>query len=202
MNTVFPSIGGRRDRSDATRPMATGLRWRSRSVETLPGSALPELQMLSQQLVTELAHAKSTVAVAESCSAGALANSLSRAEGAGDVLAGGFVTYMPDAKTQLLGVPVALIETHSAVSRPVARAMAEGVLARTAADLALAITGITGPVPDDRGNPRGRVHIAAATRTGSGIECHCEFGAFPPPVLLDAALRIALAAGAEALKNS
>jgi nicotinamide-nucleotide amidase len=182
--------------------MAAARPWRTQSVETLPGSALPELQVLSQQLVTELVQARRMVAVAESCSAGALANSLSKAEGAGDALIGGFVTYMPAAKVQILGVPAALIENHSAVSAPVARAMADGVLARTAADLAIAITGVTGPVPDDRGNPRGRVHIAAATRLGRRIECHCEFGAFPPPVLLDAALRIALATAAETLKDS
>jgi len=201
MSEGLPSIIGRRDRSIATGQMATILTWRSQSVETLPGSSLPELQALSQQLVAALVHAKQTVAVAESCSAGALANGLSKAEGAGEALAGGFVTYMPAAKTRILGVPAALIETHSAVSRPVARAMVEGVLARTDADLALAITGVTGPVPDDRGNPRGRIHIAVATRTGEGIECHCEFGAFPPAVLLDAALRTALAVGAEALKS-
>lgn len=201
MIEALPSIEGHSDRSIVTGPMAAPLAWRSRSVETLPGSTLPELQALAQQLVTELVHAGQMVAVAESCSAGALANSLSNAEGAGDVLAGGFVTYMPVAKTQILGVPAALIETYSAVSRPVARAMAEGVLARTTADLALAITGVTGPVPDDRGNPRGRIHIAAATRIGKGIECHCEFGAFPPAVLLDAALRIALAVGAEVLQS-
>jgi len=202
MSEGLPSIRGRRDRSTLTEPLATILTWRSQSVETLPGSSLPELQALSQQLVAELVHAKQTVALAESCSAGALANSLSKAEGAGEVLAGGFVTYMSAAKTRILGVPAALIETHSAVSRPVARAMAEGVLARTAADLALVIAGVTGPVPDDRGNPRGRIHIAAATRTGGGIECRCEFGAFPPAVLLDAALQIALVVGSEALKGS
>jgi|GEM_PF-88088 len=201
MSEGLPPIRGHRDRSIVTGPMAAALPWRSRSVDTLPGSTLPELQALAQQLVTELVHAKQMVAVAESCSAGALATSLSKAEGAGDVLAGGFVTYMPAAKTQILGVPAALIETHSAVSRPVARAMAEGALARTTADLAVAITGVTGPVPDDRGNPRGRIHVAAATRIGKGIECHCEFGAFPPAVLLDAGLRIALAIGTEILQS-
>ncbi|RXT50440.1 hypothetical protein B6S44_22820 [Bosea sp. Tri-44] len=175
--------------------------WRSRAVEALPGSGLPELQELSQRLVVELAHAGLRVAVAESCSAGALANSLAKAEGAGDVLFGGFVTYLPEAKTRMLGVPAKLIETHSAVSRPVARAMAEGALAKTTADLALAITGVTGPVPDDRGNPRGRVYIAVVTRSGDGIDCHCEFGAFPPAVLLDSALRTVLSLGLDALKT-
>jgi len=177
------------------------LSWRSRSVEALPGSGLPELQGLSQRLVTELVHAGLLVAVAESCSAGALANCLSKAEGAGDVLIGGFVTYMAIAKIGLLSIPADLIESHSAVSRPVARAMAGGVLASTPADLALALTGVTGPVADERGNPRGRVYIAAAMKGGDGMDCHCEFGAFPPAVLLDAALRTALALGSDLLKQ-
>ncbi|RXT46409.1 hypothetical protein B6S44_26755 [Bosea sp. Tri-44] len=175
--------------------------WRSRSVEALPGSDLPELQDLAQRLVTELGHAGLMVAVAESCSAGALANCLSKAEGAGDVLIGGLVTYMAIAKTGLLSVPADLIESHSAVSRPVVRAMASGVLASTPADLALALTGVTGPVADERGNPRGRVYIAAVMKGGVGIDCHCEFGAFPPAVLLDAALRTALALGTDLLKQ-
>ncbi|CAN7620409.1 CinA family protein [Bosea sp. LjRoot237] len=177
------------------------LSWCSRSVEALPGSGLPELQDLAQRLITELGHAGLMVAVAESCSAGTLANCLSKAEGAGDVLIGGFVTYMPIAKTGLLGVPADLIETHTAVSGPVARAMAGGVLASTPADLALALTGVTGPVADERGNPRGRVCIAAAMKGGEGMDCHCEFGAFPPPVLLDAALRTALAMGSDLLRR-
>lgn len=175
--------------------------WRSRSVETLPGASLPELQHLAQSFITELKEANLVVAVAESCSAGSLASCLAKAEGAGDALYGGFVTYLAAAKAELLDVPVSVIETHSAVSRPVARAMAEGVLANTAADLALAITGITGPVPDERGNPRGRVFIAAASKAGERIEYHCEFGPFPPPVLIDAVLRTAVALGLETLRS-
>lgn len=173
--------------------------WHKRSIETLPGSALPALQNLADRLVIELKNRKLTVAAAESCSAGALASTLAKADGANDVLIGGFVTYMSSAKTKILGVPEKLIAAHSAVSAPVARAMVNGVIEHAAADLALAVTGVTGPTPDDRGNPRGRVYIAAALH-GRGIECHCEFGAFPPPVLLDAALRTALATSLEALE--
>jgi nicotinamide-nucleotide amidase len=111
------------------------------------------------------------------------------------------VTYLAAAKTELLNVPARQIETHSAVSSPVARAMAEGVLANTVADLALATTGVTGPVPDERGNPRGRVFIAATSKRGERRECHCEFGPFPPPVLFDAAFRTAIALGREALRS-
>jgi len=180
--------------------MEPSFSWRTRSVETLPGATLPELSQLAEALIVELTGMKRTIATAESCTAGALANSLSRAEGAGIALLGGLVTYMDAAKTKVLGVPAKLIAAHSSVSAPVARAMTKGVLALTDADLALAITGVTGPVCDESGNPRGRVFIAVATTTGVGLESHCEFGAFPPPVLLDAALRTALALGLEALK--
>jgi len=179
--------------------MTLSIAWRMRSLEALPGSTLPQLANLAQRLISALVATERTVACAESCSAGALANSLALCDGAGDVLIGGFVTYMASAKTDLLGVPAALIETHSAVSRPITRALAEGVLDRTAADLALAVTGVTGPVPDERGNPRGRIYLAAATRSGHGVDCHCEFGNSSPTVLVDAALRTVLALGEEAL---
>lgn len=178
--------------------MDTEISWRTRSVEALPGARLAELSELAEALIIELARTKRTIAVAESCTAGALATSLSRAEGAGGVLIGGFVTYMSLAKTRILGVPAKLISAHSAVSAPVARAMARGVLTIAEASLAIAVTGVTGPASDDNGNPRGRVFIAAANNRGEGLECHCEFGAFPPAVLLDAALRTALSIGLEA----
>lgn len=178
--------------------MDSSISWRTRSIEALPGARLPELSELAEALIIELGRTKRTLAVAESCTAGALATSLSRAEGAGGVLIGGFVTYMSLAKTRMLGVPATLISAHSAVSAPVARAMARGVLATTEASLTIAVTGVTGPVSDECGNPRGRVFIAAANDAGQGLECHCEFGAFPPAVLLDAALRTALSIGCEA----
>lgn len=180
--------------------MDTQFSWRTRSVETLPGSALPEISELAEALIIKLIRMKATIAVAESCTAGGLAHCLSRAEGAGGALLGGFVTYMSCAKTRMLDVPAKLIAAHSAVSGPVTREMAKSVLARTDATLALAITGVTGPICDDCGNPRGRVFIASASNSGRGLECHCEFGAFPPTVLLDAALRTALAVGIDALK--
>ncbi|MCV9937148.1 nicotinamide-nucleotide amidohydrolase family protein [Boseaceae bacterium BT-24-1] len=163
--------------------------WRSRAVEVLPGASMPELALMAELLVGELTRAGLRLAVAESCTAGALANTISTVEGAGKVLYGGFVTYQAAAKTHLLGVPPATIEACSSVSLNVARAMALGIFERTEADLALSITGVTGPVEDDRGNPRGRVYIAAARRRAAHLDCHCEFGPFPTAVLLDAALR-------------
>lgn len=110
-----------------------------------------------------------TVVTAESCTAGALATRLADTPGAGDVLLGGFVTYAKAAKTALLGVPEALIADETAVSRAVAEAMARGARAASGADVAVAITGVTGPEPDADGNPVGLMHIAVVAAEGAAL---------------------------------
>ncbi|MCV7413227.1 competence/damage-inducible protein A [Mycobacterium florentinum] len=85
------------------------------------------------------------IATAESCTAGLVAARLTDRPGSSDYVMGGVVSYSNDAKIQLLGVDAALIETHGAVSEPVAEAMAAGALERFGADTAVAITGIAGP---------------------------------------------------------
>lgn len=107
-----------------------------------------------------------TLATAESCTGGALAFLLSDAPGASEVLHGGFVVYSKANKTVSLGVPAALIAAHSAVSAQVAQAMAHGALERSPADIAVAVTGVAGPEPDEDGNPVGLVYLAAASRSG------------------------------------
>ncbi len=105
-----------------------------------------------------------TIVTAESCTGGLLAAVLAEAPGAGKQLEGGFVTYTKDQKTIALGVSRALLGRESAVSEAVARAMAEGALARSVADISVAITGVAGPASDEDGNPVGLVHIASARR--------------------------------------
>ncbi|HEY7662724.1 MAG TPA: nicotinamide-nucleotide amidohydrolase family protein [Xanthobacteraceae bacterium] len=105
-----------------------------------------------------------TIITAESCTSGLLASVLSQAPGAGELLDGGFVTYTKRHKTRALGVPAELLRRRGAVCDEVAVAMAEGALARSAADLAAAITGVAGPEPDEDGNPVGLVCIAVARR--------------------------------------
>jgi nicotinamide-nucleotide amidase len=90
------------------------------------------------------------IATAESCTAGLVAARLTDRPGSSEYVAGGVVAYSNDAKTDLLGVDPALIETHGAVSEPVAEAMAQGALSRFGADTSVAITGIAGP---DGGTP-------------------------------------------------
>lgn len=105
-----------------------------------------------------------TVVAAESCTAGLLCQVLSDAAGAGEHFHGGFVTYTKEHKTNALGVLPQLLRQKGAVCREVARAMAEGALARSSAALAVAITGVAGPEPDEDGNPVGRVCLAVARR--------------------------------------
>ena len=105
------------------------------------------------------------IATVESCTGGLLAGALTSIAGSSDVVERGFVTYSNEAKSELVGVPAALIQSHGAVSEQVARAMAEGGVQRSPADIAVAVTGVAGPGGGTRDKPVGLVHIAAA-RTG------------------------------------
>jgi nicotinamide-nucleotide amidase len=100
------------------------------------------------------------IATAESCTGGAIAAACTARAGSSDWFERGFVTYSNAAKCEMLGVDGALIAAHGAVSEPVARAMAEGALARSPAQLALAVTGIAGPGGAVPGKPVGTVWLA------------------------------------------
>jgi nicotinamide-nucleotide amidase len=125
-----------------------------------------DAQKLAAQVVALAQERNLTLVTAESCTAGLLTHILSLAAGAGDILHGGFVTYTKDNKTKALGVSSTLLATETAVSRKVAEAMAIGALERSPADMALAVTGVTGPEPDEDGNPVGLVYVAVARRGG------------------------------------
>lgn len=117
-----------------------------------------------------------TIVTAESCTGGLISAYLTEVAGSSDVVERGFVTYSNAAKTELLGVPADLIEEHGAVSEEVARAMAEGALKHSGADVSVAVTGIAGPGGGSEEKPVGLVHIAAAKRGGSGHHLRCAFG--------------------------
>jgi len=104
-----------------------------------------------------------TLALAESCTGGLVAELLTGVPGASRSFFGGVVAYANGAKTQLLGVDAALIEAHGAVSEAVASAMAEGARTRFRSELALGITGIAGPDGGTREKPVGLVYIAVAS---------------------------------------
>lgn len=102
------------------------------------------------------------LSLAESCTGGLLGARLTDAAGASRFFAAGLTTYSNAAKTALLGVPESMVAEHGAVSEPVVRAMAEGARSATAADAALAITGVAGPDGGSPEKPVGTVWIAAA----------------------------------------
>jgi len=113
------------------------------------------------------------LATAESCTGGLIAGCLTSISGSSAMVDRGFVTYTNEAKTELLGVPAGLIADHGAVSEPVARAMADGALARSRAHIALAVTGIAGPNGGSPAKPVGLVYLAAASRSGeTRVERH------------------------------
>jgi nicotinamide-nucleotide amidase len=102
------------------------------------------------------------IVTAESCTGGLIAAACTAIAGSSDWFERGFVTYSNEAKAELLGVPMALIEAHGAVSDEVARAMAEGALLNSHAQLAVAVTGIAGPSGATPGKPVGTVWLAVA----------------------------------------
>ena len=104
------------------------------------------------------------LATAESCTGGLIAGLITSVPGSSDVLDCGFVSYSNDAKARMTGVPPELIAEHGAVSEEVARAMAEGALAHSAADIAVAVTGVAGPGGGTAAKPVGLVHCAAARK--------------------------------------
>jgi nicotinamide-nucleotide amidase len=117
---------------------------------------------LAQELLYKARAQGLRIATAESCSGGLVAALLTEIAGASDVFERGFVVYSNAAKSELLGVPEKLITAHGAVSEDVARAMAEGAVRHSAAQIAVSITGIAGPGGGTAEKPVGLVHIAAA----------------------------------------
>ena len=104
------------------------------------------------------------IAVAESCTGGLVCAALTEAQGSSDVFEAGFVTYSNETKMALLGVSEDVLDTFGAVSIAVAWGMAQGVLTRTRADVAVAITGIAGPGGGSERKPVGTVVFARAQR--------------------------------------
>ncbi len=115
------------------------------------------------------------ITTAESCTGGMVAAALTDLPGSSAMFDRGFVTYTNSAKMDLLGVSPTTLEGHGAVSEPTAHEMAKGTLARSQAQVAVAITGIAGPGGSDH-KPEGRVCFGLATAAGTTTET-VEFGA-------------------------
>ena len=134
------------------------------------------LLLLARVVLDDARRSGLRIATAESCTGGLIAALLTEIPGSSDVLERGFVVYSNRAKSDLLGVPAQLIEEHGAVSETVARAMAQGALARSDAQLSIAVTGIAGPGGGSAGKPIGLVHIAAAREGRSTLHEEHRFG--------------------------
>jgi len=143
--------------------------------ETLEPALPDHLDEQAERLMHRLCDKELTVATAESCTGGMLAALLTDIEGAGRGFDRGFVTYTKDAKSDLLGIEHDLLDRNDAVSEVVARAMAEGALNRSQADIAIGVTGFAGPAGD--GCEEGLVHFAVARRGVGTVHRVEHFGA-------------------------
>ena len=139
-------------------------------------SAATDLSRLAERALEAAAQRNASIVTAESCTAGKLAAVLSEAPGAAERLHGSFVVYTKANKTKSLGVSAALLQRKGAVCREVAVAMADGALVRSPATLAVSITGVAGPDPDEDGNPVGLVCIAIARANGETIHLEKRYG--------------------------
>lgn len=136
----------------------------------------PELRQRAAALLKAYERNGLKIATAESCTGGLVVALLTEIAGSSAVVERGFVTYSNEAKIELIGVPADLIAAHGAVSESVARAMAEGALARSHADVAVGITGIAGPTGATAAKPIGLVHFGLAKKGAATIHLERRYG--------------------------
>lgn len=134
--------------------------------ETLSPTLPPDVEALVMQVLKAACDRALKLVTAESCTGGLLASLLTDVDGCAHAFERGFVTYTDEAKTELLDVPAEMIARHTAVSGPVAEAMAKGALRRSRGDIALSVTGFAGRGAEDE--EPGLVFFALA-RTGRDI---------------------------------
>ncbi|PST24608.1 CinA family protein [Mesorhizobium plurifarium] len=132
------------------------------------------------------------LATAESCTGGLIAGVLTEVAGSSSVVDRGFVTYSNEAKIEMLGVNLETLATRGAVSRETAMEMARGAVSHSAADIAVAVTGIAGPGGGSAEKPVGLVHLAAAGRDGTLIHREMRYGNLGRAAVRLATVRTAL----------
>ena len=131
--------------------------------------------VLATRLSRRLIKGGFTLAVAESCTGGLLASTLTDISGASKWFTHGWVTYSNESKSSELGIPLDLINKHGAVSTTIATAMAEGARLASGADLAISVTGIAGPRVEDSEKEVGVVHVGVSTSDGRRVK-QAKFG--------------------------
>lgn len=137
---------------------------------------MPDLSKLSQQVVEQLANKELTLSTAESCTGGMIASAITDVSGSSSVFGYGFVTYANEAKHDMVGVDMDLIQTYGAVSHEVCKAMAEGAVKASGADIAVSCTGVAGPTGGTTEKPVGLVYIGIceAGKAAHSSENHFE----------------------------
>lgn len=158
-----------------------------------------DIEAVASRIVAEASRQGLWLTTAESCTGGLVAGALTGVAGSSAIFDRGFVTYSNVAKTALLGVPPELLDTHGAVSQPVARAMARGALRAAGADLAVAVTGIAGPGGGSADKPVGLVHFGLALPNGEIEHTEKRFGDLGRQEIRLESVRIALGLLAEGL---
>ncbi|WP_331374897.1 CinA family protein [Sinorhizobium chiapasense] len=151
-----------------------------------------DIEQKAREIVTDLTARNLKVATAESCTGGLIAGALTEIAGSSLVVDRGFVTYSNDAKIQMLGIELATLAAHGAVSRETAIEMARGAVFHSGADVAVAVTGIAGPGGGSVEKPVGLVHLAAASRKGATLHREMRYGEVGRDVVRLATVRTAL----------
>ena len=136
----------------------------------MPKSANQDRDKIEAAVVRLLTRRKKTLALAESCTGGFIANQITNIPGASKNFPGGIVAYSNEVKQKILGVRAKTLSRHGAVSEAVAREMAEGARKKFGADFAIAVTGIAGPGGGTKNKPVGTVFIALASPLGTAVE--------------------------------
>jgi nicotinamide-nucleotide amidase len=130
---------------------------------------------IEEVVVRLLTKQKRTLALAESCTGGLIANQITNVPGASKVFSGGIVAYINEAKEKFLGVRSATLKKSGAVSENVAKEMAEGARKKFGTDFAIAVTGIAGPTGGTKSKPVGTVFIGLAGRFETVVERKLNF---------------------------
>ncbi len=133
-----------------------------------------ELNGLAEQVVASLKEQGKQIALAESCTGGLLAKTITDVSGASNVFECGVVSYSSRIKAKVLGVDPQVIDKHTVVSEPVAVQMARGVRALGEADLGIGVTGVAGPGPDGD-HPEGEIFVAVTDGTADAVT-HLQTG--------------------------